>query len=387
MNGTSIDALRNRPGRFILGAGVFCFWVSLRVSGQTANDQFEDRIILQLSEVKVEMESKGAGFESLEPSEMIEHGEGSIWWEWKAPISDRFTLSTDGSDFDSILGVYRGSEWGALDLVVFNDDEDLIGGVFTSETTFFAMAGETYQIAVAALKGSAAPDTSLQVHLSLRPSAGERLESWRIGELGGDFEFNSDQLSGDLWIMDFWATWCVPCRAEIPIFNELQERFGDRGLRMLGVSVDSVGDAEVLDFVDQFPIEFPVAMTRPELEDVFGGIASIPTAFVLDADNRLITKHVGFRDRAFWMEEVESLLVPAGFRQSSPQLGIHVLPGGDQVELSWPLEAGAWSLESTADLTSTWSGLDVTTEVDGSFNKVRLPRLSGQNRFFRLIQP
>lgn len=372
--------------RLIAWCGLVGFCLPPLVSAQPANDLFADRLVQEQATFEGEWEGRGAGFEAEEPMEMLQFGEGSLWWEWTAPTSDRYTISTAESDFDSILGVYAGREWGALELVAFNDDEDLVGGVFTSRITFFAVAGRTYQISVGALKDSVSDDQPLKVKLQLQTSAGKPLDPWTVNGLGNDTVFDSTQLSGDLWIIDFWATWCVPCRAEIPIFNELQTRYADRGLRVLGVSVDTVGNAEVLDFAEAFPIEFPIAMTRRELESVFGGVTAIPTAIVLDASNRVLAKHVGFRDRDFWFEEIESLLAPAGALQL-PELEIQLLTATRQIQLSWPSHAGEWRLESAQAINTTWSVLDVEPENDGTRIKVQLPMDVGKSRFFRLTRP
>jgi len=103
---------------------------------------------------------------------------------------------------------------------------------------------------------------------------------------------SSTDWRGKVVLINFWATWCGPCRAEIPALVALQERYRDR-LFILGVSEDEGPPDGVRRFAAGLKINYPVVMLTPELERLFPGVGAIPTTFVIDREGRLVQKHVG----------------------------------------------------------------------------------------------
>jgi thiol-disulfide isomerase/thioredoxin len=105
-------------------------------------------------------------------------------------------------------------------------------------------------------------------------------------------EVTSSSLRGKVTIVNFWATWCPPCRAEIPDLVALQQKYRDR-LQIIGISEDEGGVDKVMRFAADHDMNYPVAMTSPELEAKFPGIGALPTSFIVDRDGRVVQKHVG----------------------------------------------------------------------------------------------
>jgi thiol-disulfide isomerase/thioredoxin len=107
----------------------------------------------------------------------------------------------------------------------------------------------------------------------------------------------SSEWKGKVVLVNFWATWCPPCRAEIPDLIELQNRYRDR-LVILGVSQDEGEGAidMVKAFVSENKMNYLIAMSTPELQHTFHGVVALPTTFVIDPDSRMQTKHVGMLD-------------------------------------------------------------------------------------------
>jgi thiol-disulfide isomerase/thioredoxin len=97
-------------------------------------------------------------------------------------------------------------------------------------------------------------------------------------ELDGH-ELSTASLRGKVVIINFWATWCGPCRAEIPDLVALQEKYRDR-LQVIGISQDESAPEVVQRFAAKFHINYPVVMMTPELEKLFPGIGALPTSFV-----------------------------------------------------------------------------------------------------------
>jgi thiol-disulfide isomerase/thioredoxin len=99
-------------------------------------------------------------------------------------------------------------------------------------------------------------------------------------------------LKGKVVLVNFWATWCPPCRAEIPDLVKLQERYRDK-LVILGISEDEIPPEQVKAFAATMKVNYAVAMTTPELKKIFRGVSALPTTFVIDREGKLVRKHVG----------------------------------------------------------------------------------------------
>ena len=103
---------------------------------------------------------------------------------------------------------------------------------------------------------------------------------------------DSSRLAGKVVLLNFWATWCPPCRAEIPDLIALQEKYRDQ-IQIIGVSEDDAPPDTVRQFVAEHKMNYTVAMTTPEMERAFPGIDALPTSFLIDREGRVARKHVG----------------------------------------------------------------------------------------------
>ena len=97
---------------------------------------------------------------------------------------------------------------------------------------------------------------------------------------------------GKVVLINFWATWCPPCRAEIPDLIALQKKYHDKVV-IIGVSEDEIAVDAVKRFAGAQGMNYPVVMTTPEIRKIFRGVAALPTTFILDREGRLAQKHVG----------------------------------------------------------------------------------------------
>jgi peroxiredoxin len=112
---------------------------------------------------------------------------------------------------------------------------------------------------------------------------------------------------GKLVLLDFWATWCVPCRAETPHFVELQQKYGNRGLQIIGISMDDSPDS-VRPFVQQFHVNYPIVMGTAKTGEQYGGILGMPIAFLIDPQGHIISKHLGATDPGVFEREIAGML-------------------------------------------------------------------------------
>ena len=117
----------------------------------------------------------------------------------------------------------------------------------------------------------------------------------------------SAEWRGQVTIVNFWATWCAPCQEESADLAALVDRYPGR-LRVIGLSVDELGPEAVRAWVAAHGVKYPVGIADAGLQARFGGIDAVPTSFVLDAEGRIVQKHVGLYPPLVYDLEVRALL-------------------------------------------------------------------------------
>ena len=133
--------------------------------------------------------------------------------------------------------------------------------------------------------------------------------AWELKDLNGKTVKSSD-LKGKVVILDFWATWCGPCRMEIPGFIELQKNYGPKDLVVVGIALDEEGAAVVKPFAAKAGINYTVLIGDAKGQRAFGDVEVLPTTFVIDRRGRIVTKHVGYADKTTFENEIKRLLAP-----------------------------------------------------------------------------
>ncbi len=137
-------------------------------------------------------------------------------------------------------------------------------------------------------------------------TANHNAPDFTLPQLDGQ-ELRLSSYRGKVVLLDFWASWCEPCRVETPHLIELQQKYGDRGLQIIGVSMDdSPGPARA--FYQQFHMNYPVVMGTAKTGELYGGVLGLPIAFTINRDGRISAKHIGATDPAVFEKEILSLL-------------------------------------------------------------------------------
>jgi cytochrome c biogenesis protein CcmG/thiol:disulfide interchange protein DsbE len=119
---------------------------------------------------------------------------------------------------------------------------------------------------------------------------------------------NLTDYRGKVVLVNFWATWCGPCEAEIPWFIEFEKKYKDQGFAVLGVSMDDDGWKSVRPYVASHKINYRIMIGSEVVSQQFGEIESLPTSFVLDREGRIASNHIGLVDKVDYQNEIVKLL-------------------------------------------------------------------------------
>ena len=138
------------------------------------------------------------------------------------------------------------------------------------------------------------------------PSLGHA-PAWKLKDLDGK-EVSSSQFQGKIVVVDFWATWCVPCIGEIPGYIKLQEKYGKDGLVIVGISLDEKGPEQVKSFVKAKGMNYQVVMGSEEVQQLFGGLDSIPTTFLIDRTGMIRDRKIGAEPAEEYERKVKAVL-------------------------------------------------------------------------------
>ncbi len=341
------------------------------------NDAFANRIVLSGTNITVTGSTVGATKEPGEPYHAGAAGGASVWWSWTAPREGTVTISTAGSSFDTVLGVYTGATVSALTEVASNDD-DPNSTALTSKVVFDVVPLTTYQIAVDGYSGDFG-SISLQVRLGpVQPP--QQAPSWVLPDPYGR-TIRSTDFTGQVVLLNFWATWCGPCRAEMPDIVALQTKYGPDGFAVLGVDVTSWGGdtaSTVISFLSTFSpsINYTIVMSNGAIDDAYGGINAIPATFIIDRQNFIRKSFLGTQTGTTFEKAIVPLLY-SNLRLASQK-------SGGQTALTWPATAAVFTLESSTTLLNpVWSTWPTPPTLVNGMNTVSISP-TGTARYFRL---
>ncbi|MEW6159247.1 MAG: redoxin domain-containing protein [Verrucomicrobiota bacterium] len=345
------------------------FWLSLRLDlplPAPVNDLFANRLEVTGERITAAGTNVGARKEPGEPDHDQLRGGRSVWWSWTAPFTVRVNISTEGSDFDTILAIYTGSSVDALRPVASNDDYTDA----TSLVSFKAVAGTTYQIAVDGF----ARDSG-NVLLSIARYEPRPAPEWTLRDVAGNLVRSSD-FAGKVVMLNFWATWCIPCIQEIPALIAFQQQYSSEGLEIIGVSTDREGASVVAPFVTEHRMNYTVLLNTAQFERDFGGIEFIPTTFVIDRQNMIVSRYVGIVSLEFFEAEVLPLL--------RPPIELKIERAGNEFAISWPATARSFLLFYAEKLPAEgWFREFTPAERTGDRWTVKVSAQS--TRFYKLV--
>jgi len=137
---------------------------------------------------------------------------------------------------------------------------------------------------------------------------GSRLPDFVVKDLPGR-ELSSADLRGKIVLVDFWATWCQPCKKEMPGYQKLLDKYGSRGFAVIGLKFDVMRDTEdPVQFARKIGVKYPLAVASEDIKQKFGGIQGLPTTMLYDRQGVLRKKVIGFEYTENFESALQSLL-------------------------------------------------------------------------------
>ena len=144
-----------------------------------------------------------------------------------------------------------------------------------------------------------------------------------IGKTAPDFVLKTldgktlklSDLRGKAVVLNFWATWCPPCKVELPWFVDLQKQYGSQGLQIVGISEDEGGNEKVAAFVKEMGVNYTVAVDDNSVSEKYGDVEDLPTTFYIDRNGKIVEFAMGLVDRSEIEEKLKAAMAstaPAG---------------------------------------------------------------------------
>ena len=168
---------------------------------------------------------------------------------------------------------------------------------------YFYFSGNNAKTSTAIAAGYETKNPAVNQQEKTYPAAPD----FNLKDLDGKYVRLSDQ-KGKVVLIDFWATWCPPCRKGIPELIEMQQEYGSDKFIVLGINLDQEEAKVVMDFAKNYQINYPVLFYTPEVVAAYGGIEAIPTSFVVDKEGKVRTWVQGYRPKIFFTRLIDSLL-------------------------------------------------------------------------------
>jgi len=139
------------------------------------------------------------------------------------------------------------------------------------------------------------------------------------GSVAPDFELRSldgkqvrlSDYRGKAVLLNFWATWCAPCKIEMPWFVDLQKQYASQGLQVIGVAMDDSGEETIAKFAQQMGVNYPVLIGKEAVGDAYGGVEFLPTTFIIDRQGKVVDRVFGLAGRSEFEDSIKKALGPA----------------------------------------------------------------------------
>jgi thiol-disulfide isomerase/thioredoxin len=113
---------------------------------------------------------------------------------------------------------------------------------------------------------------------------------------------------GQAVLLNFWATWCGPCKIEMPWFVELQKEYGPQGLQIVGVAMDDASKDDIAKFVKEMGVNYPILIGKEAVGNQYGGVNVLPTTFFINRDGKIVAREFGLQSRSLFVDNIKKSL-------------------------------------------------------------------------------
>jgi len=117
-------------------------------------------------------------------------------------------------------------------------------------------------------------------------------------------------------VLNFWATWCGPCKIEMPWFVDLQKEYGPAGLQFLGVAMDDASTKDIAEFAESMKVNYPILVGKESVGDAYGGVQFLPETFYIDRNGKVVDKAFGLKGRGEIEDAIKKILAPSSLAQT-----------------------------------------------------------------------
>jgi len=154
------------------------------------------------------------------------------------------------------------------------------------------------------------------IHSARKNRGGAAVSGQVQGQLAPDFELKSldgkntklSSYRGKAVLLNFWATWCGPCKIEIPWFVELQKQYGPQGFQIVGVAMDDASTEDIAKFAKEMGVDYPILLGTESVGEAYGGVSALPTTFFIDRDGKIIAREFGLQSRSVFVDHIKQAL-------------------------------------------------------------------------------
>lgn len=137
-----------------------------------------------------------------------------------------------------------------------------------------------------------------------------------IGNLAPDFDLQTldgknlklSDLRGKAVLLNFWATYCGPCKIEMPWFVELQKEYGPQGFQIVGVAMDDASTEDIAKFAKEMGVNYPILLGKDSVAESYGGVSVLPTTYFVDRGGKIIAREFGLQSRSVFVDHIKKAM-------------------------------------------------------------------------------
>lgn len=154
------------------------------------------------------------------------------------------------------------------------------------------------------------------VHAARKNAGNVPLSGELRGKMAPDFELQTldgknvklSDFRGKAVLLNFWATYCGPCKIEMPWFVELQQQYGPQGFQIVGVAMDDASSEDIAKFAKDLGVNYPILLGKEAVGESYGGINVLPTTYFIDRDGKFVAREFGLQSRSVFVDHIKQAL-------------------------------------------------------------------------------